>query len=224
MKSFVTVPALAAALAFLSSCGGETEEPEPKSPEIAETKTIREEKEPEPEKTDEDAERERRRAMAEERGKQWFEDKDLDGDGALTQEESGNLAWVFLHMADADGDGKVTGEEAKEAMEEAREEAKAGRFRRPEPTKVIEIMDTDGDGMIGDTEIPERVRPMMRFADTDGDGKISVVEIEIVNAMMDAGVRPGGGGGPRPGGEGNGGSSSEGSGGGVRPGGAVPQL
>ena len=131
----------------------------------------------------------RRRARAEERGRKFFEEKDIDGDGALTQMETGNLMWVFLHMADEDGDGKVTGEEAKAYGEAAR----AGNFKRPAPTKVIEIMDTDGDGMIGSQELPERARPMLNFADVDGDGKVSIAEIEVLNAMQDAGIRPGAG-------------------------------
>ncbi len=170
-------------LFILTSCGGESADPEPSKPEFADTKTVPNPEAPPPDpKSDGDAERDRRRAEREERGAQWFESQDIDGDGALTQVEMGNLAWVFLHQADLDGDGKITPEEMRAAREQ-------GRFKRPEPTKVIEILDTDGDGLVGPQELPEAVRSRILDADVDGDGKISLLEIEVLNAQQDA-ARP----------------------------------
>ena len=126
-----------------------------------------------------DEEKEKRRKAMEERGKQWFADKDLDGDGSLTQEEMGNVYWAFFHQADEDGDGKVTGEDIKSAFE-------GGKMKRPEPTKVMEFVDTDFDGFIGAKELPTEFQMGIGMLDTDGDSKISILELESFNAKQDA--------------------------------------
>ena len=125
------------------------------------------------------SEKEKRQKAMEERGKQWFEDKDLDGDGCLTQEEMGNVYWAFFHQADEDGDGKVTGDDIKSAFEQ-------GRMKRPEPSKVMEIVDTDADGFIGSSELPTEMQVGIGMFDMDGDSKISILEIEAFNAKQDA--------------------------------------
>ena len=109
-----------------------------------------------------------------------FEKGDKDGDGYLTQEEIGNLFWVMVHRADEDEDGQVSKEEIKAA-------AVKESFHQPvEPTKVIEIMDTDSDGFVNAHELPERFQQGIGFADLDGDSKISTLEIENANAMFSA--------------------------------------
>ena len=169
----------------LSSCGNNEPESDPSEEPVFSKTTVNkipgEEEPASTETSDEEVDmtdEEKERMMGHiDKG---FEEGDKDGDGYLTQEEIGNLFWVMVHRADEDEDGQVSKEEIKAA-------AVKESFHQPvEPTKVIEIMDTDSDGFVNAHELPERFQQGIGFADLDGDSKISTLEIENVNAMFSA--------------------------------------
>ena len=162
---------------LLSSCGNSDPEENTDQPTFAKTTSKAGETKETGDK--ELSEKERRQKAMEERGKKWFAEKDLDGDGALTQDEMGNVYWAFFHQADEDGDGKISGDDIKSAFQE-------GRMKRPEPKKVMEIVDTDSDGFIGAKELPTEFQMGIGMLDMDGDSKISILEIESFNAKQDA--------------------------------------
>jgi Ca2+-binding EF-hand superfamily protein len=57
-----------------------------------------------------------RAAFRAKRHAERFSERDADGDGALTEAEVGAVRWERLKAADANGDGKVTREEADQAL------------------------------------------------------------------------------------------------------------
>jgi Ca2+-binding EF-hand superfamily protein len=51
------------------------------------------------------------------------------------------------------------------------------RRRRPSPEMLIERFDTDGDGSLAVTELPERMQKRFEKVDADGDGFVSADEL-----------------------------------------------
>lgn len=94
----------------------------------------------------------------------------------------------LLEKFDKDGDGKLSAEERKAAME-ARQAEMLAKF------------DKDGDGKLNEEErkaaMEARKAEMMKKFDKDGDGELSKEErAEMMKNMPKRGERPGGQGGP----------------------------
>jgi Ca2+-binding EF-hand superfamily protein len=131
---------------------------------------------------------------------------DTDQDGEISSKEI-DLAIVSLKKLDKNGDGKITMEEMMPSMEgpggfggpggaPGGFGGGPGGFGGPgvDPqTMVARLMegDKDNDGYLSESELPERMRPMMTRADTDGDKKISRDELTAVAQRMSQGPRGG---------------------------------
>jgi len=91
----------------------------------------------------------------------------------------------MIEKYDADGDGRLTGAEKKQAkkamkaakrkMRKARRLAKAAR-REARFDKVIEKLDQNGDGLVGPEEAGDRFERLQRF-DANGDGWVTREEM-----------------------------------------------
>lgn len=77
---------------------------------------------------------------------------------------------------DTDGDGKLTGDERKAAMEAGKEKMKERR------AAMLAKFDTDGDGELSKEEREAARAAFVAKYDTDGDGKLSKEEREAVPA------------------------------------------
>lgn len=120
----------------------------------------------------------------EERRAEVFQELDANNDGAVSAEEFANRQDRFAR-ADVDGNGILTAEEIIAGGQE-RAERRAAR--------MIERLDSDGDGALSRAEIEDRRSPERMFArlDTNDDGVVS--EEEFAEARMDrrgGGKRPG---------------------------------
>ena len=84
-----------------------------------------------------------------------------------------------MSRADEDGDGKVTEAEMTAYRE-------SGDFRPPSSQETVDALDSDGDGLISNDELPERMAGFYMSADKNEDGKISVEELEVRREEMEA--------------------------------------
>ncbi|MHA7877144.1 EF-hand domain-containing protein [Roseivivax sp.] len=106
-----------------------------------------------------------------------FETLDTDGNGSLSQAELSARAEARFAEADTDGDGLLTAEE----MQAAREARRAARESR-----MIERLDSNGDGALSFAELTDRRDPARLFErlDTDGDGALSPEEFAEAKTHM----------------------------------------
>ena len=126
---------------------------------------------------------------------------DENGDGLLQSAEVPEQMREGFMRADANKDGAVSREEMQAAMPAPGDRPQVSPEERRQ--RMIERMDTNGDGKIAITELPERMRERMKQADTNSDGVLSAQELEAVGEAMRR-MRPGGGGARGEGGGGRG--------------------
>ena len=106
---------------------------------------------------------------------QFFADRDTDGDGKLTGDEIPERMQDNLERIDSDQDGSVTLEEMQAGMRNRR----GGRGgRRRDPAQVFSRSDEDGDGKLTGDEIGERIRENLSSIDADQDGSVTLEEFE----------------------------------------------
>ncbi|MGM0586456.1 MAG: hypothetical protein ACQEUZ_17555 [Pseudomonadota bacterium] len=96
-------------------------------------------------------------------GMRMMERADADGDGRVTREEAADFRAEQMESFDADGDGSLSLEEFG-AMHAA--------HARPMMVDRFQAFDDDGDGQVTESEMAAPFERMMRFMDRDGDGAI----------------------------------------------------
>lgn len=137
-----------------------------------------------------------------------FQSADADHDGALNAQEVGAERWTRLSRADANSDGRVTQEEMAQGFARMREGFGRGHhgprgegaegegnegfgrgrhgmgrgLHRPDPARMVQRFDANGDGALQLAEVPERMRERLGSADANGDGTLAVDEL---NAAME---------------------------------------
>lgn len=96
---------------------------------------------------------------------------DVDGNGEITQEEITAHGEARFKAADTDGDGFLSADEINE-------QAKMRHAKRA--SKMLDRLDTNGDGKLAPSEMKGRRDPAKMFAklDKDGNGTISQAEFE----------------------------------------------
>lgn len=115
-----------------------------------------------------------------------FEEADADGDGKVTREEAAAHARAKFDAADTDGNGRLSDAEIRAAVEKRAEEARQRRFERM-ATRMIERMDSDGDGEVSFDEMPGQRSMQDRMfdrLDSDGDGAVSDAEMRAARDKM----------------------------------------
>ncbi|MEX2521043.1 MAG: calcium-binding protein [Paracoccaceae bacterium] len=120
-----------------------------------------------------------------------FDHMDANGDGAIDADERAAAQAARFAASDADGDGKVTEAEMKEAAQrhaaERAEKMASRRFAR---------LDVNGDGGVDQSEMAEargaRHERMMKRVDADGDGLVTREEAMAAKPMRGHGGRHGG--------------------------------
>ena len=123
---------------------------------------------------------------------------DADQDGEISAKEI-DSAVASLKKLDKNGDGKITMDEMMPNFEGMG----PGGFGGPggpgggpggfgggmagNPQEIVTRLmegDKDNDGYLSESELPERMRPMITRADTDGDKKVSREELTVVAQRM----------------------------------------
>jgi Ca2+-binding EF-hand superfamily protein len=97
-----------------------------------------------------------------------FTEMDADKDGKVTPAEMAAHRAARFAAADTNGDGKLSLVE----IDAARAEMRQGRIAR-----MIWWHDTDGDGMLNASEVPQRGSGKFMKLDRDGDGAVSQEEL-----------------------------------------------
>lgn len=129
-----------------------------------------------------------------------FAAADKNSDGALDATEAGGR-WTFLQAADADKDGKVTQAEIDQARAAGTLHGFGGvrhfgpggdhdgaRGVKMGPGKMMDRLDTNKDGVLQSSEIPEKMRPWLDRADTNHDGSITKDELDAMRAAHERGA------------------------------------
>ncbi|EBA16686.1 EF hand domain protein [Roseobacter sp. SK209-2-6] len=100
-----------------------------------------------------------------------FQELDADGNGEVTKAEMQAHKAARFTEADTNGDGKLSPEEMQAMMQK-----RAGKRM----AKMIERFDTDGDGALSQSELPEGKRhgDMFQRMDQDESGGISQEEFD----------------------------------------------
>ena len=119
---------------------------------------------------------------------------DADQDGTISANEI-DMAVVALKKLDKNKDGKLTMDELMPSFEGGfgGPGGPGGAFGGGNPQEMVTRLmegDKDNDGYLSESELPERMRPMMSRADTDGDKKLSREELTAV-AQRQAGASRG---------------------------------
>lgn len=114
-----------------------------------------------------------------------FDDIDGDKDGKITQAELEAYRTGRVTALDGNGDGKISLDELK-AQHMARIEERATEMA----TRMMERMDSDGDGQLTAAELAVPAPPAQMIGrvfdrlDTDGDDAVSRAEVEAAQQRM----------------------------------------
>lgn len=111
-----------------------------------------------------------------------FAELDADKDGKVTKEEAAAFRALKVAELDANKDGLVSADELVAMQVKEFERGASERAAR-----LVERMDTDGDGLLSGAEMAVRTERSDRFfdrIDTDGDGAISQAEADAARDRM----------------------------------------
>ena len=131
-----------------------------------------------------------------------FAEADKNADGAIDATEAGDR-WTHLQAADANKDGKVTQTELDQARaagtlhgfgggHHGGHHAGAGgdhdgaRGEKMGPGGMMDRLDTNKDGILQASEIPEKMRPWLDRADTNHDGSVTKDELDAMKKAHEA--------------------------------------
>jgi hypothetical protein len=117
-----------------------------------------------------------------------FARADTNGDGALTADEAGPQRWAHLGVADADHDGRVTRAELDAARAsgammhhgphgEGRGRGRGRGGHVPDPARMIQRFDANGDGSLQVSELPAPMQQRLAADDANHDGVLAVDEL-----------------------------------------------
>jgi hypothetical protein len=149
-------------------------------------------------------------AMGEAQRAAHFARIDTNSDGAVTADEAGAERWTHISVADADHDNRVTRTEldaahASGAMGRGMGGEGEGRGWRgghgmmgrggpPSAANMIQRFDSNGNGALEVSELPDRMRERMAAADADHNGVLAEGEItaamEAHRAQREQGIAP----------------------------------
>ncbi len=107
-------------------------------------------------------------------GKRLFRMADADGDGAVTLEEATKLRLRPFQRFDLNGDGLVSADEALEAIKKRLE---------PKIRRLVRTFDENGDGKVSRDEFTAPTKERFSFLDFNGDGKITRDELPFPRPM-----------------------------------------
>jgi len=107
-----------------------------------------------------------------------FERFDANQDGKLEKDELPARLADKLTKADADADGAIT----KDELEKARQRLGGGAGGPKGVDELFKAFDKNGDGVLTQDEVPEKLAMRIAAADANGDGKITKEELEQARA------------------------------------------
>jgi hypothetical protein len=125
-----------------------------------------------------------------------FAEADKNADGAIDATEAGDR-WTHLQAADANKDGKVTQTELDQARaagtlhgfgggHHGGHHAGAGGDHDGAHAGMMQRLDTNKDGILQASEIPEKMRPWLDRADTNHDGSLTKDELDAMKKAHEA--------------------------------------
>ena len=117
-------------------------------------------------------------------------DSDADGDGKISKDEAPEFLKSFFDRVDANGDGFLD----KSEMDAMRNRRGGGPGGAGGSRNLMQF-DANKDGKVSKDEVPETMQPFFDRMDQNGDGQIDAAEIAALRSRMG-----GPGGGPPPGG------------------------
>lgn len=110
-----------------------------------------------------------------------FARKDKNHDGFLTQDEVDERHWSMLSVADANKDGKLTQAELDQAHADGKLPKMMGHHRGRHgpmpPAALLEKFDSNKNGTLELSELPEHKRERLGAADKNGDQRLTVDEL-----------------------------------------------
>ncbi len=118
---------------------------------------------------------------------EMFKRADKNNDGKISKDEVPEQAWERLGKLDTDGDGAVSGEEAKAGRPEGGrpgEGRPGGPPSKEEAAERFAKADKNGDGKLSKDEVPAEHWERLGKLDKDGDNAVSKEEMAALAAMM----------------------------------------
>lgn len=108
-----------------------------------------------------------------------FERADKNGDGKVAEGEVKPRHWEHIKIADANGDNLLTQDELHAAHAAGKLRPPVGaKHELPSVDAMLEHLDTDKDGKLSVSELPEHVRERLSASDSDGNGVLDRVELD----------------------------------------------
>lgn len=110
---------------------------------------------------------------------QHFAEMDANNDGAVSRQEVDAFERAKFAEADTNNDGLLSTTEMAAAAEKRREEMRR-RMEERRQQKMLERLDTNGDGQVSEAEFLDRPNPRFDLADSNDDGVIDAEEREAM--------------------------------------------